>query len=286
METTKVSHLERVNLKGTKGKLWQVDHFLSYRECAALLQRAETAGWRPSPPSGGGHGRTGREYPRTSAVSIVVDQAVAQQWYDRIKPFVPEDISWLRGNPNVPQDPTAPQWRPVGVVERLRLYRYEKGDEYPEHRDGCYKRNFVNADGGTIQQRTFLTLLIYLNDECEGGETVFYANNEHCQFLRASENKPVSVSVTPELGRALVSKHNILHKGSVVTRGVKYVARTDIVYQRTLPLHPKLSKHNKATNNSTNSSSSNTNGSASVPSNISQVEWEKEFEPSCKAYHD
>ena len=74
--------------------------------------------------------------------------------------------------------------------------------------------------------------------------------------------------VTPTKGSALISLHSILHAAEAVTSGVKYVLRTDILYQKKSASHPKLNKF------------------ANGEKKASVLEWEKIFEPSCKLYHD
>ncbi|MDF3030995.1 MAG: putative iron-regulated protein [Moraxellaceae bacterium] len=43
------------------------------------------------------------------------------------------------------------------------------------------------------------------------------------------------MSVRPAAGMVLVFPHSIMHQGTPVTSGVKYVLRTDVTYRR-LPL--------------------------------------------------
>ena len=57
--------------------------------------------------------------------------------------------------------------------------------------------------------------MIYLNEEFEGGETKFD-----------------KFSIIPKTGMALVFPHHLLHQGNSVVSGVKYVLRTDVMYER------------------------------------------------------
>jgi len=41
------------------------------------------------------------------------------------------------------------------------------------------------------------------------------------------------VAIQPETGMGLLFQHPIIHEGSIVTSGVKYVARSDLMYRRT-----------------------------------------------------
>lgn len=95
----------------------------------------------------------------------------------------------------------------IGLNELFRFYRYTPGQRFKVHRDGSYIRNEKEA--------SFFTLLIYLNEGYQGGETRF-------------DN---SIIVEGNQGMALIFLHTIRHEGCVVTEGTKYVLRTDIMYR-------------------------------------------------------
>lgn len=52
-------------------KLWIVPRFLRADECQRLIDLAERKGYQRSAPSGGGHGRTGREDARNNSYGIL-----------------------------------------------------------------------------------------------------------------------------------------------------------------------------------------------------------------------
>lgn len=108
------------------------------------------------------------------------------------------------------------RWQPVGLNERLRLYRYDVGQKFDWHRDGHFER-----DNG---ERSQFTVLIYLNDDFEGGGTSF------CDDTGLMPHGPLRV--VPEQGMALLFYHPITHRGDAVTEGRKYVLRTDVMYRR------------------------------------------------------
>ena len=97
-----------------------------------------------------------------------------------------------------------------GANERFRCYRYKPGMHFAPHSDGSFVRN--------DQEMSFYTYLVYLNDEFEGGETTFFTKPE--------------VVIKPVMGDALLFQHPLVHEGSTVKSGVKYVARTDIMYRK------------------------------------------------------
>jgi hypothetical protein len=67
------------------------------------------------------------------------------------------------------------------------------------------------------RQITLHTVLVYLNDDFEGGETRFVQQLERV--------------VRPQRGLVAIFQHKIRHEGCEVRRGNKYAMRTDVVYQ-------------------------------------------------------
>ncbi|KAL0479297.1 hypothetical protein AKO1_008112 [Acrasis kona] len=248
-------------------KIFCIDNFFTPEECTAFIDLATKDGFKQSSPSGGGHGRTRREDARTNKYTVVADLNQVDLWWKKLRPFVPDNLSFIPSSPYFGTNGGS-EWKPVGLVERIRFYRYDQGEEYPEHMDGSYSRR-VERDGHTFQQQSFLTFLAYLNDDFEGGTTNFFMQKQHCRFLRDIENKMPTVIVKPQTGTALISCHAILHEGSQVTAGTKFVLRTDIVYERPIPNNQKIQKFKNC------NVAKNTVG-----------EWQKIFEPSCKIYHD
>ena len=75
-------------------------------------------------------------------------------------------------------------------------------------------------------QRSRLTFLVYLNDDFEGGYTTFYTPGPMAGRLEARH-------IAPRAGSVLVFPHggdcgSLVHEGSTVERGAKYVIRTDV----------------------------------------------------------
>ena len=117
---------------------------------------------------------------------------LAKELWDRVKEYVPKETYFGIAN---------------GLNERFRFYKYFPGQEFKPHQDGSYYRN--------IHEWSSFTFMIYLNDDMIGGETKFNYD-----------------SIKPETGKALIFKHELVHSGSKVIEGVKYVLRTDVMYKR------------------------------------------------------
>lgn len=126
------------------------------------------------------------------------DTALADDWWRRVQPL----LSTAFG-----------RWRPCGLNERFRFYRYRVGQRFAQHRDGSYERSAT--------EMSWMTLLVYLNDGFEGGATRFDL-----------AGMPEAVRVVPEAGMALLFLHDRLHEGEPVQQGVKYVLRTDVMFRR------------------------------------------------------
>ncbi len=87
------------------------------------------------------------------------------------------------------------------------------------------------------RQMSFITLLIYLNDDFEGGETGYWLNfdtgteetnrKHQCNFAGGCDRQDHDIVIQPVQGTALISDHNLFHEGLPPTKGTKYVLRTD-----------------------------------------------------------
>ena len=97
----------------------------------------------------------------------------------------------------------------LGLPRALRFYRYSPGQRFKMHKDGPWRED------GRVSK---LTLLVYLNDDFQGGATDFR------DFV-----------VQPETGQALLFLHNTWHEGCQVIEGHKYVLRSDVMYGPAAP---------------------------------------------------
>ncbi|GLI65484.1 hypothetical protein VaNZ11_009004 [Volvox africanus] len=123
----------------------------------------------------------------------------------------------------------------AGLNARWRLYRYDKGAVYRPHVDGAWPgsglkngRYEFDAYGDRWSRLTFL---VYLNDDFEGGATTFYTPAQPGSGCCLEAH-----SVRPVAGNILVFPHgdtqgSLVHEGSTVTQGSKYVIRTEVLYK-------------------------------------------------------
>ena len=76
----------------------------------------------------------------------------------------------------------------------------------------------------TIYYKTGIVFMAYLNGGVAGGATEF-----NLRSRGGVQNGDPIVRVQPEVGKALVFPHRILHRGAPVAGGRKYVLRTDVM---------------------------------------------------------
>jgi prolyl 4-hydroxylase len=192
-------------VKGLAPDIFTIPELLDPDECQWLIERGEAMGFEKATVNLSSGPTMMPEYRNNDRV-IWDDPRYAAELWERIKSLIPE----------------GPEGQPtVGLNERWRFYRYEPGQQFKRHRDGTLAIPPRTVQGVALPLgRSLTTLMIYLSDSCEGGETAFFTERGN-EFLR----------VRPETGTALCFAHQILHEGCTVTAGQKYVLRTDIMYK-------------------------------------------------------
>jgi predicted 2-oxoglutarate/Fe(II)-dependent dioxygenase YbiX len=93
---------------------------------------------------------------------------------------------------------------PHGLPRALRFYKYTQDQRFKMHKDGAWHEDEYTSK---------LTLLVYLNEDFSGGATDFRG-----------------VVETPKTGNAVLFVHDTWHEGQIVTAGVKYALRSDVLY--------------------------------------------------------
>lgn len=176
-------------------QVFVIHNFLTPEECANYVRVTEASGYSAAPITTAGGFVMMPEIRNNERVMIDNRDWAAKLW-NRAKPLIP---SPFKGHDA------------IGLNERFRFYRYDEGHTFRPHIDGHFARN---------DERSQLTFMVYLNGECEGGETVIYFSSDGAELR-----------VKPETGKALVFYHYLLHEGAPVTDGRKYVLRTDVMYR-------------------------------------------------------
>lgn len=190
---------------------------LSVDECRSIIAAGESVGFIPDTPirEGGDNSVLAHNF------YWIVDTQLHDLLWARMAPFVPASVNGRLAR---------------GINRRFRVYRYVPGAEYRCHIDGAWPPSGIRPDDTYVyddspvdkKQSSLFTFLLYLNDEFEGGETTFFLPATREGTLNAYPVRPVmgAIAVFPH-GE---SKGALLHEGTSVTKGAKYIIRTDIEY--------------------------------------------------------
>lgn len=129
----------------------------------------------------------------------LVDSALAARVFSKVRHLVPARFNVVSAN------------------ELFRFSEYEEGGEFKSHKDG------VNQD--TRGEQSVITVNVFLNgsDQFAGGSTNFFHDDAGRTLRR---------SVLPQAGRAAIFDAQQFHCGCPVSRGRKYLLRTDLVVSR------------------------------------------------------
>jgi prolyl 4-hydroxylase len=180
----------RMKQKIISETIFTIDDFWSSEECDILISKSEKIGYEPATVNTEKGPRLIQEVRNNNRI-IYKDFELAHQLWTKLSPYAPKSIGYSKA---------------IGLNELFRFYKYEPGQVFRRHRDQSYIRGDVEA--------SYYTFMIYLNDDYEGGETIF---NE--------------VIIRPKKGSALIFLHDLEHEGSEVRTGIKYVLRTDIMFR-------------------------------------------------------
>mmetsp|Transcript_1301 Transcript_1301/g.2534 ORF Transcript_1301/g.2534 Transcript_1301/m.2534 type:complete len:466 (-) Transcript_1301:2910-4307(-) len=183
---------------------------LTPTECTQIIAAAEAIKFMPDEPVE--HAETSRS---TLAHNVfwLADSELNTVIYDRCKAFLPDSL---------------------GLNARWRVYRYEPGAVYRPHIDGAWPGSGLDPKTGKYVYDVFgdrkskMTFLIRLNDDFSGGSTTYYIPAPEPGFMNAR-------AVSTPKGSVVCFPHgdaqgSLLHEGSEVTKGYKYVIRTDVLY--------------------------------------------------------
>ena len=175
----------------TEPLLWTVDDVYTEAECRGFIDFIE----RSSPTLA-----TNNPLYRDQDRVVKDDAGIAEELFRRLRPHLPGRMGTLRL---------------FGLNERLRMYRYRAGQRFEPHMDHWYRP--------TENRVTLHTVLVYFNDDFEGGETRF--------------QEQVERTIIPRRGTVAIFQHKVRHEGCPVRRGVKYAMRSDVIYESPEPVN-------------------------------------------------
>jgi uncharacterized protein len=94
-------------------------------------------------------------------------------------------------------------------AEKTICLRYLPGESFPAHVDSP---NVVSNNSHSL-----FTIIVYLNDQYEGGET-YFPDYDRC--------------IQPATGTSLIFAHGLRHEGRMIKSGIKYALLTYLQYSR------------------------------------------------------
>ncbi|KAJ3105421.1 hypothetical protein HDU96_008584 [Phlyctochytrium bullatum] len=214
--------------------LMGISKVLSETECSQILNLDEPTQYK----SLGGKYEISK---RRGARLLTLDEHLAELLWNRLSPLLVPAIK----NQGLSTTPlgfaVSGEWGLKGVNEAVRLNIYKEEDDFfAPHFDSQF---CPNGD-----ERSLFSLVIYLNDGFEGGETVFHfpkAGSSAVDTKGLTVDEEISrreglaigydpVVVKPKTGTAIVFNHNILHEARAFRggSGQRCLLRTDVLVRR------------------------------------------------------
>ncbi|KPI44320.1 uncharacterized protein AB675_8814 [Cyphellophora attinorum] len=196
-----------------------IKNVLHPAECSRIVSAGQSVGFTPDAPI-----MASREDTSVLAHNFywIIDTSFHDRLWQRVKSFIPSEVDGKQVR---------------GLNRRFRVYRYVPGAEYRCHIDGAWPPSGINpvddsyvydSSPANAKQSSLYTFLLYLNDDFDAGETTFFTPSISDEVMNAYPVKPVAGAVA--LFPHGEGKGALLHEGSGVTRGVKYIIRTDVLY--------------------------------------------------------
>jgi WD40 repeat protein len=151
-------------------------------------------------------------YYRNNERFVIDSDELANQIFEKVELYLPKKIkikSFTQAENGV--------WNLKELNNRFRFCKYSSDQYFHRHLDGVHYRN------DTTQSK--LTFMIYLNNatEFKGGRTLFF---------KTKETDKIWAEYIPKQGDLIVFDHNIWHEGEILTKGEKFVLRSDILYSK------------------------------------------------------
>lgn len=186
---------------------------------------------------------------RNSNTVFIDNQEMAQRIYERIKDFIPQEVTVDENCQNDglrhSKEMLYGTWRPSGLNERWRVACYPGFGHFGPHRDGC---RVIDEN-----HRSLMTINGYLTDRplSTGGATRFIKDSldlSICEIrgIYTAEEEDVLYKVeSDKKGKAVVFFHDLMHDGEPLKEGSapKWLFRTEILFRRDPDTAPQLTEN-------------------------------------------
>lgn len=130
--------------------------------------------------------------------------------------------------------------KPLGLNGKFRVYKYDHDEYFQLHSDGSWPGSRVV--NGKYKQNAFndrwsmYTMLLFLTEDFEGGETEFWVNKLDPSRPARHQEEAETTGIRTPVGGALCFPHgkhplHCLHASAPITKGVKYIIRSDVLFE-------------------------------------------------------
>lgn len=203
------------NLHIPNAKVFCLRQFFTKEECQYYVQQSEKIGYQSLQ----------HEYPleyRNSERCLVRSKQVSDAIWKRLALLCEKEFANVKpfgiGNDG--------RWLPTSLNEVIKFTKYTPGGRFLPHID--------NSIAKSNNEKSIFTIIIYLNQDFEGGETRFFERklDTELPFTASIDTVTVLESFAPEAGTCLVFNHDVLHDGAELLSGTKYIIRAEIIFQR------------------------------------------------------
>ncbi|KAL7489795.1 hypothetical protein ACHAW6_015512 [Cyclotella cf. meneghiniana] len=186
---------------------------LSPEECSEIIDIAEESGFQPAAI----YDASTKVVHRNCTRRFIDDHTIAENWFERILHAV-SDTPYEHKVQSCPWIGTKQNADPVHAVslnERLRVIKYTEGQFFTKHQDAAFTRG--RDAGDRAGEKSLLSVHIYLNEKYKGGVTRFHGSGRW-------------FDIHSKMGSVLLFEPSIMHEAVKVTKGAKYLVRSDIMY--------------------------------------------------------
>ena len=199
------SRIASAKMLGTgEYSLVEYPHFLSRKECAKIIELARGTG----------------RLKQAETLDTTTENLSAYNPKSRTSKtvFIEDSIDALVGQ--VGEAAARLTRMPLHHQEMLQVAMYERGGKFAEHYDACDAEPEVCERFNRGSSNRLATLLIYLNDDYEGGETVFTRLEPNLHVKPKTGKAILFYDTTPDDDQIIKES---MHRGSEVTSGEKWI---------------------------------------------------------------
>eukprot|EP00112_Aurelia_sp_Birch-Aquarium-sp1_P025327 Seg837.4 transcript_id=Seg837.4/GoldUCD/mRNA.D3Y31 product="hypothetical protein" protein_id=Seg837.4/GoldUCD/D3Y31 len=182
---------------------------------------------------------------RNNSRVLILDDEFSSSFWETLEPAVNAILT----ENNIPTQPlgfdvSRGSWKLHSLNSGFRINKYtaEEKQFFSAHKDAQY---CPNGD-----RRSLLTVLVFLNEDFEGGFTKFYfpkRSDEEILSKGICKDKTVdeeisnfggleegykSFTIKPSVGKAVIFSQNILHESTLLEEKTKYILKTDVMVNR------------------------------------------------------